>query len=84
MGSPGAVRVVVDITGGAIHAVYADQAVEIVFVSHHHDDVDDEQAASGFRSIEGEPVALWMDGSDTDNGADSEVVDHYFGQYAKP
>lgn len=83
MGSPNAVRVVVDITGGGIHAVYADQPVEIVFLSHHRDDIDDEQAVSDFRSIQGEPVALLMDGSDSDNGADSEVVDHYFGQYAK-
>lgn len=83
MGSPSVVRVVVDITGGAIHAVYAGQPVEIVFVSHDRDDIDGEQDASDFRSMQGEQVALWMDGSDSDNGADSEVVDHYFGQYTK-
>ncbi|MFP3852402.1 hypothetical protein [Pseudomonas sp. W5-01] len=83
MDSPAAVRIVVDVTGGAIHAVYADQPVEIVFVSHDGDDIDDEQATANFRSIQGEQVALWMDGSDSDNGADSEVVTHYFDQYAK-
>lgn len=83
MGSPSSVRVVVDISGGAIHAVYADQPVTIVFVSHDSDEIDDEQAACDFRSLQGEPVALWMDGSDSDNGADAEVVDHYFQQYAK-
>lgn len=83
MGSSSAVRVVVDITGGAIQAVYAGQAVEIVFVSSDLDDIDDEQAASDFRSIDDTRVALWMDGSDSGNGADSEVVDHYFRQYSK-
>ena len=83
MGLPVAVRIVVDVTGGAIHAVYAEQPVEIVFVSHNRDDIDDHQVAADFRSIQGESVALWMDGSDSDNGADSEVVAHYFDQYAK-
>lgn len=73
-------RIVVDITGGAIHAVYAGQPVEVVFISHDADDI--EQDAPGYRSPDDKPVALWKAYSDVEHAdSDAEVVDHYFGQY---
>lgn len=76
------VRIVVDISGGAIHGVMAGQPVEIVFVSGDPDDLDDDQYQRGFLTPEGKRVALWMDGDD--HGDHPDVVEHYFREYMKP
>lgn len=74
-----AIRIVVDITGGAIHAVYAGQPVEIVFISHDGDEIQDQQGdGKTYKGIDGEEVAIWMDGCDVD---ESKVVEHFFNEY---
>lgn len=85
----GTVRVVVDITRGAIHEVYATQPVDIVFLSTDEDDIDEAQSDSGYRTPNGEPVALWMQGYNASRCEPGEVegnaehLEHYFEEYTR-
>lgn len=80
--APAPLRVVVDISGGGIHAVSCRQPVEIVFVSHERDDLDEGQAVYGFVNEDGHAVALWQMASDASE-QDGATVRHYFDQWAK-
>lgn len=85
----GTVRVVVDITRGAIHEVYATQPVDIVFLSTDEDDIDESQSDNGYRTPNEEPVALWMQGYNASNvepgevAANAEHLEHYFFEYTR-
>lgn len=71
-------RVVVDMTGGAIHAVYAEQPIDIAFISHDPDDLDDHQAALGHVAPDGHPVAIWRQQAIGSATATAELIAHYF------
>ena len=75
------VQVVVDISGGAIHGVYAKQPVDIVFLSHDKHDLDEYHLGQGYLSLDNEPVALFSD--HVEGEGQPEVVDHYFAEHAK-
>lgn len=75
------VQVVVDISGGAIHGVYAKQPVVIVFLSHDKHDLDEYQEGQGYLSLDNEPVALFS--NHVEGKGQPEVVDHYFAEHAK-
>lgn len=74
------VRVVVDISGGAIHGVYADRPVTIYFKSDDPDDVAqllrDLDESETDKDMEGEPIASWV----RDAEIFSDIVDHYHNQ----
>lgn len=72
------VRLVADVTGGALHGIYAERPAEVAFVSHHRDDLDDEQLQEGYAATDGEPVAMWLQHS---TGGERTVVDHYFHEF---
>ncbi|WP_439126228.1 MAG: hypothetical protein ACNJA3_28070 (plasmid) [Pseudomonas rhizophila] len=74
------IRLVADVTGGALHGVYSERPAEVAFISHHPDDLDDEQAKQGYTSTDGEPVAIWLQES---TGNEITVVDHYFNEFKK-
>ena len=75
------VQVVVDISGGSIHGVYAKQPVDIVFLSHDKHDLDEYQEGQGYLSLDNEPVALFS--NHVEGKGQPEVVDHYFAEHAK-
>jgi hypothetical protein len=71
--------IVVDLTGGALHAVYATQPIEVVMISHDSDDIA--------RACDGEPehLALAVDGkavylSRQSSEIDADIVAHYRNQ----
>jgi hypothetical protein len=70
------VRLVVDISGGAIHGTYAGLPVEIIFVSSDSDDI--ECADHVVADEEGKDTAVWLHFAD----GDQTVVDHFFTQMA--
>lgn len=74
------VRLVADVTGGALHGIYAERPAEVAFISHHRDDLDEEQVLEGYAAADGQPVAMWLQDS---NGGESAVVDHYFHEFKK-
>ncbi|KPC02027.1 hypothetical protein QO021_30320 (plasmid) [Pseudomonas amygdali pv. lachrymans] len=69
------IRLVADISGGGLHGIYAERPVEVAFISHHNDDLDDEQVQQGYTGAAGQPVAIWLQDS---TGGENAVVDHYF------
>lgn len=73
-------RVVVDITGGAIHAVYCGKPVDVVFISSDRDDIGEGEGMKDYVDPDGDAVALWTSGS---QGDDHDIVDHYFAQSEK-
>lgn len=76
------IRAVVNLTGGAIHEVLCEQALEIVFLSHDDDDIDDEQQVQGYKSIAGDPVALWkQESTEHEPGFGAKYVEHYFDEF---
>ncbi len=76
------IRVVADISGGALHGVYAEVPVRVLFISDDGEDIasqmeelnDDEMR----KDTDGRLVASWLQASG--GGADAEVVQHYFEQ----
>jgi hypothetical protein len=75
-------RIVVDFTGGVVHAVYAGQPVEVIFVSSDKEDIDDEyQEEMGFVDPQGKRVALLV--RESEAGDNSGVVEHFFAQQQK-
>lgn len=74
------VRLVADVTGGALHGIYAERPAEVAFISHHRDDLDEEQVREGYTATNGQPVAMWLQDS---NGGEKIVVDHYFTELKK-
>lgn len=74
------VRLVADVTGGALHGIYAERPAEVAFISHHRDDLDEEQAREGYTATNGQPVAMWLQDS---TGGEKIVVDHYFTELKK-
>ncbi|MBA1261555.1 hypothetical protein HBO10_29700 [Pseudomonas sp. WS 5503] len=74
------VRLVADVTGGALHGIYAERPAEVAFISHHRDDLDEEQVREGYTATNGQPVAMWLQDS---TGGEKIVVDHYFTELKK-
>ncbi|SBW84596.1 hypothetical protein PVE_R2G0570 [Pseudomonas veronii 1YdBTEX2] len=74
------VRLVADVTGGALHGIYAERPAVVAFISHHRDDLDDEQVQEGYTATNGQPVAMWLQDS---TGGEKIVVDHYFTELKK-
>ncbi|MFK3607881.1 hypothetical protein A7D21_33510 [Pseudomonas sp. AP19] len=74
------VRLVADVTGGALHGIYAERPAVVAFISHHRDDLDDEQVQEGYIATNGQPVAMWLQDS---TGGEKIVVDHYFTELKK-
>lgn len=76
------IKVVADISGGALHGVYAEVPVEVIFISDDDDDVSAQEETLGedglHRDTNGNLIASWYLASD--GGADAELVRHYFGQ----
>lgn len=76
------VKVVADISGGALHGVYAEVPVRVLFISDDADDVSAMEENLGedglHRDTNGNLVASWYLASN--GGADAEVVQHYFEQ----
>lgn len=72
------VRIVVDITGGAIHGVESDRPAQILFVSNDSDDVQDFDAPCLVPPSENmeDPHAWWMREAELDGF----IVDHYHNQ----
>lgn len=77
-------RVVVDITGGAIHGVYATVPTEVLFISSDRDDIASQRETLSDSEMyvdnDGQIVAAWM--MTSTGGDDAEVVRHYFTQRA--
>lgn len=80
--APAPLRVVVHLSSGGLDSVSCAQPVEIVFVSHERDDLDDEQAAMGYVNELGQAVALRQLASEASED-DGATVRHYFDQWAK-
>lgn len=74
------IRLVADVTGGALHGIYAERPAEVAFISHHRDDLDEEQVREGYTATNGQPVAMWLQDS---TGGEKIVVDHYFTELKK-
>ncbi|WP_116894582.1 MULTISPECIES: hypothetical protein [Pseudomonas syringae group] len=74
------IRLVADVTGGALHGIYAERPAEVAFISHHRDDLDEEQVREGYTATNGQPVAMWLQDS---TGGEKIVVDHYFTELNK-
>lgn len=74
------IRLVADITGGALHGIYAGRPTEVAFISHHSDDLDEEQILQGYKATDGQAVAMWLQDS---TGVENSVVDHYFNEMKK-
>ncbi len=74
------IRLVADVTGGALHGIYAERPAEVAFISHHRDDLDEEQVQEGYTATNGQPVAMWLQDS---TGGEGIVVDHYFTELKK-
>lgn len=74
------IRLVADVTGGALHGIYAERPAEVAFISHHRDDLDEEQVREGYTATNGQPVAMWLQDS---TGGEKIVVDHYFTEFKK-
>lgn len=76
------IRVVADVSGGALHGVYAEVPVRVLFISDDADDVSAMEENLGedglHRDTNGNLVASWYLASN--GGADAEVVQHYFEQ----
>lgn len=77
------VKVVADVSGGAIHAVYAEVPVEVLFISDDLDDIhaQEEGLEDGEDLLVDEDrnaVASWRQTSD--GGQDSEFIHHFFDQ----
>ena len=76
------IKVVADISGGALYGVYAEVPVRVLFISDDADDVSAMEENLGedglHRDPNGKPIASWYLASN--GGADAEVVQHYFEQ----
>lgn len=76
------IKVVVDISGGALHGVYAEVPVSVLFISDDADDIASQQEELSDdemrRDTSGNLVASWIQASD--GGQDAEMVRHYFEQ----
>jgi len=76
------IKVVADISGGALHGVYAEVPVEVLFISDDGDDIASQmEELSDYemrRDTGGNLVASWVQASD--GGQDAEMVQHYFEQ----
>ena len=76
------IRVVADISGGALYGVYAEVPVRVLFISDDADDVSAMEENLGedglHRDTNGNLVASWYLASN--GGADAEMVQHYFEQ----
>lgn len=76
------VKVVADISGGALYGVYAEVPVRVLFISDDADDVSAMEENLGedglHRDPNGKPIASWYLASN--GGADAEMVQHYFEQ----
>ena len=76
------IRVVADISGGALHGVYAEVPVEVIFISDDADDVSAQEDSLGEGGLHRDPngnlIASWYLASD--GGTDAEMVQHYFNQ----
>ena len=70
------IRLVIDISGGALHGTYAGQPVEVIFISRDSDDI--ECADHVVVDEDGRDTAVWFQVGD----GDQSVVDHFFTQLA--
>lgn len=78
-------KVVADISGGALHGVYATVPTEVLFISSDEDDIsaqreelnDDEM----YVDTDGQMIAGWVKTSM--GGQDADAVDHFFSQRAE-
>lgn len=74
------VRIVADISGGAIHGTYADRPAVVLYKSDDPDDVMDFEATHGehslLKSMGDGHVAQWVKEAELF----SDIVDHYHGQ----
>jgi hypothetical protein len=73
------VRIVVDITGGATHAVYSEVKTSVAFISWDKDDINDSQDEKEYFGADGDQVALWCIGSNG-GGDEAKIVSGYFDQ----
>lgn len=82
---PKPIRIVVDISGGALHDVSSDAPVEVLFISWDGDDVASAQEGGDDNictDMSGDPVAWWLlKGEGTEE--EREVVEHYHAQRPK-
>ena len=76
------IRVVADISGGALYGVYAEVPVRVLFISDDADDISSQQEELSddemLRDPNGNLIASWCLASD--GGTDAEMVQHYFEQ----
>lgn len=76
-------RLVINVTGGAIHAVTADGPVDVLFISNEGDDVHnfDEPCLVPVSQDMADPHAYWRWGTEGGSAEVSpEVIDHFFEQ----
>lgn len=78
------IKVVADVSGGALHGVYAELPVEVLFISDDADDISSQQEELSDdemrRDTDGNLIASWAQASE--GGGDAEMVHHYFEQKA--
>ena len=76
------IRVVADVSGGALYGVYAEVPVRVLFISDDADDVSALEESLGEDGLHRDPngnlIASWCLASD--GGKDAEMVQHYFEQ----
>lgn len=76
------IKVVADISGGALYGVYAEVPVRVLFISDDADDISSQQEHLSdnemLRDTYGNIVASWMQTSE--GGQDAEMVQRYFEQ----
>lgn len=78
-------RVVVDISGGALHGVYATVPVEVLFISDDSDDIASQREtlhdSEMYVDNDGQIVAAWVMSST--GGRDADIVEHFFSQQSE-
>lgn len=76
------IKVVADVSGGALYGVYAEVPVRVLFISDDADDVSALEESLGEDGLHRDPngnlIASWCLASD--GGTDAEMVQHYFEQ----